>query len=133
MLGEYMRHDFFGGSEDVARAREALKVWRAATVRPLNAGELEPEKAPRYVVQFCAQHLKEANAGLDDFMELVEDGWCRAWEAYEPRLAVSHVMFEGAGPSPRGGLEGEPAGTGDRVWNSDQVRSLPEFDTQYRG
>jgi hypothetical protein len=81
-----LRDDFFGGSEDGARAREAFVAWGGDTVRRLNAGEVAPEEAPPYLLQVYAQHLKASNAGLEQFRELVEDGWRRAWWTYQGGL-----------------------------------------------
>jgi hypothetical protein len=112
-LGDYLREGFFGGSEDVARARDAILAWGSDTVRRLNAGELEPDEAPPYLLQFYAQHLnlKESNAGPDQFRELVEDGWRRAWEAYQGG-------FEGFASDVRNvwqRLKNEAAGDPDRL------------------
>jgi hypothetical protein len=46
----------------IERTKAAFLAWGGDTVRRLNAAELEPGKAPPYLLQFYSQHLKELNA-----------------------------------------------------------------------
>jgi len=44
---------------------------------------LLPEETPAYLVQYHTQHLQDAAAPAEAFLELVEQGWLRAWETFE--------------------------------------------------
>jgi hypothetical protein len=79
-LGEYLLGDFFGASEDIARAQGAFLAWGKDTVSALNAETLEPEKTPLYLLQHYVQHLEESTSDLDGLYALVEDGCRRAWQ-----------------------------------------------------
>ena len=57
--------------------------WGRKTVERLNSGALGPEQTPAYLVQYHTQHLQDAAAPAEAFLELVEQGWLRAWEAFE--------------------------------------------------
>lgn len=80
-LGEYLREDFFGASETVARARTLFLAWGGDTISALNAEGLAPEETPSYLLQYYVHHLEESNAAVEQFSTLVDDGWRRAWEA----------------------------------------------------
>lgn len=81
-LGEYLREDYFDRHR-VEQARRAFADWGRDVLRRLNAGELAAERAPSYLLQYLGQHLGDVGAPARDFMSLVEEGWLRAWEAFE--------------------------------------------------
>lgn len=64
--------------------REAVEQrfldWGARTLAALNAGELAPEEASPYIVQYYGAHLERAQAETSALTALVSDGWRRAWE-----------------------------------------------------
>ncbi len=49
-------------------------------ITQLNKGELLPEHAPSYIVQFYRKHLEEANEPIQRFLPLLSEGWKRAWD-----------------------------------------------------
>jgi hypothetical protein len=81
-IGHYLREAHLD-SGAVRKTLQGFADWGRATVAALNAGSLPPEHAPAYLLQFYAQHLEDVDGSIEDFMALVEDGWRRAWEAYE--------------------------------------------------
>jgi len=53
------------------------------TLESLNSGELPPENASAYLVQFYCAHLESDDCGPDELIALVSDGWRMAWEHLE--------------------------------------------------
>src|SRR5260370_42683158 len=49
-------------------------------ITQLNKGELLPEHAPSYIVQFYRKHLEDANEPIQRFLPLLSEGWKRAWD-----------------------------------------------------
>jgi hypothetical protein len=84
-LADYFRDEHFGGGEVIRRTRLGMVDWAAATVRTLNQGALDPSSDVDhgYLLKHYAQHLACENAAPNRFIELVEDGWRRAWERLE--------------------------------------------------
>jgi len=54
-----------------------------ATLVALQAGDLTPRLASRYVVQDYSTHLERVGAQPERFYALVSENWLRAWEALE--------------------------------------------------
>lgn len=79
---------------------ECFLTWGASTLAELNAGELAPEKASPYIVQYYGAHLERAQAGASSFFALVSTGWRRAWEkldrAYAGFLGDSERAWQAA-------------------------------------
>jgi hypothetical protein len=49
----------------------------------LNTGRVAPQHASHYALQFLTSHLDNAGRPASEWMELVENGWRRAWEQFE--------------------------------------------------
>jgi hypothetical protein len=81
-IGQYLRHGYLDSSA-VWKTLQGFAEWGRTTVAALNQGSLASEHAPGYLLLFHAQHLEEVDGSIDDFMAMVEDGWRRAWQAYE--------------------------------------------------
>ena len=82
-LADHLRQDYFADPAIVEAARAAFLEWGRDTLARLNAGKLRPEGCPPYLLLYLGQHLEDAGAPAADFMGLVEEGWLRAWEAFE--------------------------------------------------
>jgi hypothetical protein len=54
--------------------------WGEQTLKALNEGNLAPERASAYIVQYYGAHLERAQAPPQALLALVSDGWRRAWE-----------------------------------------------------
>ena len=80
-LGAYLREETFRDQAD--EIGQGFAAWGQEHVRSLNNGQLSPEQASPYALQFIAQHFGDAQLHAADFMMLVEDGWRRAWEHFE--------------------------------------------------
>ena len=81
-LGIYFREEYFD-REYIQATQAAFVGWGRKTVELLNNGKLRPEQTPAYLLQYHTQHLQDASAPTDAFLNLVEEGWLRAWEAFE--------------------------------------------------
>ena len=81
-IGSHLRTSYLL-AETVQKTQQGFAAWGRETVINLNSGRLSPEKAPSYLLQYYTEHLKKVGAPAEDFQALVEDGWRRAWEAYE--------------------------------------------------
>lgn len=84
-LGEHFRDEHFGGGEVIQKTRAAFAEWGRQTVRALNEGRLAPSTKPEYgyLLEHYSLHLQQEGAKPEIWMELVEDGWRRSWEAFE--------------------------------------------------
>ena len=81
-LGIYLREEHFD-PEYIQATQAAFVRWGRKTVERLNSGALRPEETPAYLLQYHTQHLQDAAAPAEAFLELVEQGWLRAWETFE--------------------------------------------------
>src|SRR5262249_44965719 len=81
-LGLHLREEHFD-SDYIQKTQAAFVCWGCKTVERLNNGVLLPEETPAYLVQYHTQHLQDASAPAEAFLELVEQGWLRAWETFE--------------------------------------------------
>ena len=68
--------------EYIQATQAAFVGWGQKTVARLNRGALRPEDTPAYLVQYHTQHLQDAAAPAEAFLDLVEQGWL-AWETLE--------------------------------------------------
>ncbi|HLI71946.1 MAG TPA: ATP-binding protein [Ktedonobacteraceae bacterium] len=68
-------------------------AWGARTLAALNAGEMLPEQASAYIVQYYGAHMERAEADAPAVLALVSDGWRRAWE----KLDRANAGFLGDG------------------------------------
>ena len=60
-----------------------FRSWGETTLKALNEGQLPPERASAYLVQYYAAHLERSGCDAEAFSALVSDGWRRGWEALE--------------------------------------------------
>jgi hypothetical protein len=81
-LGIHLREEHFD-PEYIQASQATFVHWGRQTVERLNNGALGPEQTPAYLVQYHTQHLQDAAAPAEAFLELVEQGWMRAWERFE--------------------------------------------------
>ena len=80
-ISYYLQNDRFRGS--AATLRRGFVTWGQKHLRALNCGDLDPQDASPYVLQFLQGHFHGARLPASAWMELVEDGWRRAWEQFE--------------------------------------------------
>src|SRR5262249_54740230 len=81
-LGIHLREEHFD-PEYIQATQAAFVRWGRKKVERLNTGALRPEKMPAYLLQYHTQHLQDVAAPAAAFLELVEQGWLRAWEIVE--------------------------------------------------
>jgi hypothetical protein len=81
-LGIYLCEEHFD-PEYIQTIQATFVRWGRKTIARLNDGALQPEQTPAYLLQYHTQHLQDAAAPAEDFLELVEQGWLRAWETFE--------------------------------------------------
>lgn len=67
-------------SQERQEVERRFLAWGERTLQALNSGQLTPEGASPYIVQYYGAHLERAQAGTGALLELVSDGWRRAWE-----------------------------------------------------
>ena len=83
-LADYIQQHHFGGSDIIEKVRGGFLRWGEGTVRSLNTGMAQPDKASRYLLLYYIQHLQAVHpAPLERFRELAETGWRRAWQHLE--------------------------------------------------
>ena len=70
-LGSYLREEYFD-RDHIAKVRTAFATWGRRIVSQLERGELQPHEAPAYLLQYHVQHLRDAAAPIQAFVELVE-------------------------------------------------------------
>ena len=103
MFGYTFNHprlaDFFGGGQRLSEERwedlenhiieeaaESFLKWGRSFLKapPSTPGEADGEARPCiYILNHYLTHLIEANAPVEDLMELTRDRWRRAWLAYD--------------------------------------------------
>lgn len=84
-LAEHFRDEHFGGGQVIQKTRAAFVEWGRQTARALNEGRLAPSAQPEYayLLEHYSLHLRQEGAPPELWMDLVEDGWRRSWEAIE--------------------------------------------------
>jgi hypothetical protein len=80
-IGEYLLGERFAAHVDFLS--NGFVGWGQANVRALNSGRKAPADASRYALQFLSAHFSKVNLSINEWMELVEDGWRKAWEHFE--------------------------------------------------
>lgn len=68
-------------------------TWGVQTLNALNQGDLAPEQASAYIVQYYGAHLERAGASTEALLALVSNGWRLAWE----KLDRANAGFLGDG------------------------------------
>ena len=82
-LAEFLCRDYLKGPKKPDEAINAILKWGAETVRYLNEGVLPPQQASRYLLDHYPQILIANKQPADAFIDLVSDGWRRAWAVRE--------------------------------------------------
>jgi predicted urease superfamily metal-dependent hydrolase len=80
-VGDYLQNERFRAIG--ATLRRGFTWWCQKHLRCLNAGDFDPKDASPYVLQFLKGHFEDAGLPTSEWMELVENGWRRAWEQFE--------------------------------------------------
>ena len=76
-LAEYFRDEL---DEDEQEAwQECFLAWGRRTLANLQAGSVEPRDVPQYLMSYYGRHLQDANADVDDLLQLVSWNWMRVW------------------------------------------------------
>ena len=78
-LANYFLEERLSPSER-QEVEQRFLAWGQATLAKLNTGELLPEHASAYIVQYYGTHLERAQAEAPALLALLSDGWRRAWE-----------------------------------------------------
>src|SRR5262249_39271088 len=91
-IGEYLQRERFGAQ--AAALRRGCAAWGLNHPRYLNADRVAPHQDSHYTLQFLRGHFENAGLPATQWMELVENGWRRAWEQFEggPRGFASDVQ-----------------------------------------
>ncbi|MGD9211960.1 MAG: hypothetical protein PVI90_14355, partial [Desulfobacteraceae bacterium] len=66
----------------ISDTKKGFLIWGRKTLSRLRENEITTEEV-EYLLFYYTHHLIRENAPIEDFMALVEDGWRRAWYAYE--------------------------------------------------
>src|SRR5262249_24048476 len=82
-LGIYLREEYFDLKDYIQEIKQVFVRWGRKTVEQLNRDTLRRAGPPPYLVQYHTQHLQDAVAPAEAFLELVEQRWLRAWEIFE--------------------------------------------------
>ena len=81
-LNDFLREDYFDQFQ-IERVQRGFADWGRGILGQLNTGKLAPKNASLYLVQYLSQHFMDVDAPTTDFLDIVEEGWLRAWEAFE--------------------------------------------------
>ena len=57
--------------------------WGRRTLAALNLGQINPQEASPYLIQYFGAHLERSGAGCDQLFSLVSNGWRLAWLSSE--------------------------------------------------
>ncbi|RTL94127.1 MAG: ATP-binding protein [Hyphomicrobiales bacterium] len=80
-IGVYLQNDRFHAASSAMR--RGFADWGRQHLEALNLNITNPKDASRYVLQFLNAHFDIAATPAGIRIELVDDGWRRAWEAYD--------------------------------------------------
>jgi hypothetical protein len=61
--------------------------WGKEMLKALNEKQISPQEASPYIIQYYSTHLARADCGAQDFIDLVSEGWHRAWYWVEDTYA----------------------------------------------
>jgi hypothetical protein len=75
-IGEHLQARFRDARQQVEKI---FAEWGRQVIAKVNHATDEAVETPYYLLQFYRHHLLDACAEVSDFMDLVEDGWRRAW------------------------------------------------------
>lgn len=84
-LAEFFFNQLKADSEREARGWEARFLgWGEAVLQGMERGEIRPENAPAYLVQYYTAHLERAKVPLENYLRLIHTPtWMQAWYALE--------------------------------------------------
>jgi len=71
---DYLREEYFDLKDYIQEINQVFVRWGRKKVERLNSDTLRPEDTPPYLVQYHTQHLLNAAAPAEAFLELVEHG-----------------------------------------------------------
>ncbi len=110
-LRNYIRDEYFGGSDIVDRAERVFVEWGRKKIAQLAQNEIGAADMPHYLLQFHAQHLQVVGAEAAAYRDLLSPTWRAAWEADrqgEGYLGLSndveiatHAMIDALGTAAR--------------------------------
>jgi hypothetical protein len=80
-IAEYLQRQRFSGRSVVLQ--KGFVTWGQKLLRKLNHDELDPQDASPYALQFLHAHFNNVGLSARERMELVENGWRRAWLNFE--------------------------------------------------
>ncbi|MBR1146116.1 NACHT domain-containing protein [Bradyrhizobium sp. AUGA SZCCT0431] len=84
-IASYLRTDYLDKSTVDATVR-GFVAWGHKEACRVNEQTTQPHSVPPYLLQFYGQHLDDAHAPLDVYMQMVESGWLMAWKHFEGGL-----------------------------------------------
>jgi hypothetical protein len=61
--------------------------WGKGTLKALNEKQIAPEDIPPYIIQYYSAHLIRAGCGMQDFIDLISEGWQQAWFSLDSSYA----------------------------------------------
>jgi hypothetical protein len=84
-LGEFLTstHNRIVDTAMISNTRQGFLLWGKKTLAGLNERRIKAEAVSEYLLFYHVHHLVYENAPVAEFTALVEDGWRRAWYAYE--------------------------------------------------
>jgi hypothetical protein len=80
-VGDYLQRSRFAAV--ATQLRHGFADWGSKHCIALNEGQLAPEEASVYCLQFLPEHLRQAKASPDAYMLMLENGWRLGWEKFE--------------------------------------------------
>jgi hypothetical protein len=82
-LGQYLREEYCSG-KDIRRAHSYFVEWGRSTLHNLEDADKDAiSNVPHYLLQCHVYHLKEVGGTIDDYSQLLSNGWRLAWELFE--------------------------------------------------
>jgi hypothetical protein len=81
-FGIFLKEEYLD-REGVEDAQLAFIAWGSSVLLELSQGLRSTSEVPQYLLQYFGQHLREGNAPSGLYLQLVTEGWLRAWERFE--------------------------------------------------
>ena len=78
LFGFFLREEYFKNNRRIEKIKGSILSWGKSVIFELESEKLAPEETPPYLIEYYSQHLNEENSSLDQFEELLCNGWRKA-------------------------------------------------------
>ena len=78
LFGFFLREEYFKNNRRIEKVKSSILCWGKSVISKLESEKLASEDTPPYLIEYYSQHLKEENSNLNQFEELLCNGWRKA-------------------------------------------------------